>query len=69
MKTKKGNDELTNQGLRPLDLLFVFEAVKGSTASRMKLGREQEHHRILVGQIQNQEHPAITKKSARKPVC
>jgi hypothetical protein len=40
MKTKKGNYELTNQGLRPSDLLSVFEAVKGSTASRMKLGRE-----------------------------
>jgi hypothetical protein len=69
MKTRKGNYELTNQGLRPSDLLSVFEAVKGSTASRMKLGRGQEHHKISVGQIQNQEHPAVTKKLARKPVC
>jgi hypothetical protein len=46
----------------PSDHLSIFEAVQGSTASRMKLGQEQERHRILVGQIQNQEHPVITKK-------
>jgi hypothetical protein len=32
----------------------------------MKLGREQERHKISVGQIQNQEHPAITKKVSKK---
>jgi hypothetical protein len=61
MKTKKGDYELTNQRLRPSGLLSVFEAVKGSIASRMKLGRGQERYRISVGQIRNQEHPVIAK--------
>jgi hypothetical protein len=39
INNKKGNCRLTNQGLRPSDLLFSSEAVEGSTASKMKLGR------------------------------
>jgi hypothetical protein len=50
-KVKRGNYELTNQCLMPSDHLFVSEAVEGSTASKMKLGRGQEHRRISVGHI------------------
>ena len=61
-KEKRGNYELTNQCLTPSAHLFVFEAVEGSTASKMKLGRGQEHRRISVGQIHHQEHPMIMKR-------
>jgi hypothetical protein len=46
----------------PSHHLFVFEAVEGSTASEMKLGRGKEHHRISVGHIHHQGHPMIMKR-------
>jgi hypothetical protein len=65
INSKKGNCRLTNQGLRPSDLLSALEAVEGSTASKMKLGQGQGRHKISVGQIQNRRHSAISKISKR----
>jgi hypothetical protein len=39
INSKKGNYRLANLGLRPSNHLFVFEAVKGSTASKTKFGQ------------------------------